>query len=211
MNRPALRREYKGKKSDIKKRLREFKKVGLRSDKRIFEELAFCILTPQSRAVMCDRAITALTRSGKLFNGSRCEVRKGLYGVRFPNNKAQFLIEARRLFRNGRTFCLKRRIDPSDVAASRDWLAKEVKGLGYKEASHFLRNIGLGKDLAILDVHILRNLKKLGVIRSVSNGLTRKRYISIEKKLRKFSDEIKIPMGELDLLFWSKETGYIFK
>jgi len=41
--------------------------------------------------------------------------------------------------------------------------------------------------------------------------LTKKRYLEIEEKVRRFSREIDIPMGELDLLLWSKETGWIFK
>jgi len=80
-----------------------------------------------------------------------------------------------------------------------------------KEASHFLRNIGLGKDLAILDRHILKNLKEYGVINEIPKSITKKVYIAIEDKMREFSKRINIPMDELDLLFWSKETGIIFK
>jgi len=86
-----------------------------------------------------------------------------------------------------------------------------VKGLGYKEASHFLRNIGLGEEFAILDRHILRNLKDLQVIPEIPATLTRKRYLEIEEKVRRLAKDIGIPMGHLDLLLWSKETGHIFK
>ena len=88
---------------------------------------------------------------------------------------------------------------------------KNVNGLGYKETSHFLRNIGLGKNFAILDRHILKNLKRYGVIKSIPKTLTRKKYLEIERKMKKFSEKIKIPLAELDLLFWSEETGEIFK
>src|SRR5439155_1300502 len=88
---------------------------------------------------------------------------------------------------------------------------KHVMGLGYKEASHFLRNIGLGEEFAILDRHILRNLARLKVIPEVPASITKKRYLEIEEKLRRFAADISIPMAELDLLFWSKETGWIFK
>jgi len=43
-----------------------------------------------------------------------------------------------------------------------EWLVKNLTGLGYKEAGHFLRNIGSGK-IAILDRHILRNLHALAL------------------------------------------------
>jgi len=84
-------------------------------------------------------------------------------------------------------------------------------GLGYKEASHFLRNIGLGEELAILDRHILKNLALLGVIEEVKSSPTKKAYLQIEKKMTKFSRQVGIPMGELDLLLWYKEAGEVFK
>ena len=86
-----------------------------------------------------------------------------------------------------------------------------MKGLGYKEASHFLRNIGVGLDLAILDRHIIKNLKRYGVIEEVPKSLTPKKYLEIEEKMKEFARRIDIPMPELDLLFWSMETGEVFK
>ena len=93
----------------------------------------------------------------------------------------------------------------------REWLVKNVSGLGYKEATHFLRNIGRNGGLAILDRHILRNLKRYGAIRSLPTSLSRKHYLSIERRFKTFADRIGIPIDELDLLFWSMETGEIRK
>ncbi|MCP8310628.1 MAG: hypothetical protein L6N94_03925, partial [Candidatus Methylarchaceae archaeon HK01M] len=89
--------------------------------------------------------------------------------------------------------------------------AENVMGMGMKEASHFLRNIGLGEGLAILDRHILKNLRDYDVINQIPKSITKKVYIDIEDKMREFSKRIDIPMDELDLLFWSEETGMIFK
>ena len=96
-------------------------------------------------------------------------------------------------------------------AAAREWLVENVKGLGYKEASHFLRNIGLGEDLAILDRHILKNLVLLGVIAKVPGSPTKRIYLEIEKEMAAFSEKAGIPMRELDLLLWYKEAGEVFK
>jgi N-glycosylase/DNA lyase len=74
-----------------------------------------------------------------------------------------------------------------------------------------MRNIGRSGGLAILDRHILRNLKRFGVIRSIPATLTTKRYLSIERRFARLADEIGIPIDELDLLFWSMETGEIRK
>ena len=94
----------------------------------------------------------------------------------------------------------------------REWLVENIKGYGYKEASHFLRNVGLGSDIAILDRHILKNLKRYGVIDKIPPSLgNRKIYMDIEEKMKHFSKKIKVPLEELDLLFWAQETGFVFK
>ncbi len=206
-----LLKEYKSRKTIIRKRLLEFKKVFNSNDKKLFEELCFCICTPQSKARMCDIAIRKISQNGSLFNGGKKEIRAGLGGVRFPNNKTLYILEARRLFSSSKNIKVKDKIDSGDIFSTRHWFFKNVKGLGLKESSHFLRNIGLGKDLAILDVHILRNMVRYGIISEAPKSLTEKNYILLEEKLRNFSRKINIPMDELDLLFWSKETGEVFK
>lgn len=201
--------EYKKHKSKIKKRLREFKNLQKGNNEDIFAELCFCILTPQSEAIYCDDAIKALKRTGYLIKGLKNQVRSKLNKVRFPNNKTNYIIAARNLFKmNGgfRTTLLE-----AAPIKTREWLVKNIKGLGYKEASHFLRNIGLGKNLAILDIHILRNLNKYNVIKKIPASISKYTYIDIENKMKKFSKKIKIPIEDLDLLFWAKETGHVFK
>ena len=193
----SLISDYRKKKPLIKKRLKEFRKAHKNKD--LFAELCFCILTPQSKAVNCDLALKELKRTGLLSNGSEKDIKPILKGkARFHNKKAEYLVAAREAFGKNKKL-------------DRDWLVKNIKGLGYKEASHFLRNIGLGKDVAILDVHILKNLKRLGVIEDIPTSLTRKKYIEREEKMRRFAKKINIPLEDLDLLFWSHQTGFIFK
>jgi len=203
--------DYKAKKSAIRKRLREFRSVWKRPDAKIFSELCFCICTPQSKAFYCDKAVRELEKTGDLFKGDRSRIRKGLKGVRFPNNKASYIVETRKLFTESGVIRVKNKIDASDIPATRWWLVRNVKGLGFKEASHFLRNVGFGEDLAILDVHILKNMIRYGIIGEVPKTISRKTYYLLEDKLRKFSCKAGIPMADLDLLFWSEETGEIFK
>lgn len=209
---------YELKKDEIKKRVREFGKVWTRSERKIFAELCFCLCTPQSKAEVCDKVISKLEKNKLLFTGNKKQIRPFLNSVRFAKNKTDYIIKARDLFTKKGKLKLKKRIKIkkriksfNDIQELRDWLVKNVNGLGYKEASHFLRNIGLGKELAILDRHILKNLKKYRVIEEIPKSLTRKRYLEIEKKMKEFSKKINIPLAELDLLFWSKETGKIVK
>jgi N-glycosylase/DNA lyase len=206
-----LLRYYKKKRKEIKGRLEDFRHVYKRRDKDIFAELCFCILTPQAKAVVCDKAIKRLEERGALLKGSQREVISCLKGVRFPNNKARYLILARNFFKKRESLDIKTRLKFTDLFKTRDWLVRNVKGLGYKEASHFLRNIGLGRDLAILDRHILKNLKEYRIIKKIPTSLNRESYINIENKMRRFFKRLDIPMEEIDLLFWSKETGMVFK
>ena len=205
---------YEMRKSDIERRLKEFKELFENSnDDRIFAELIFCLLTPQSKAKICWKAVENLMEKDLLIHGSYEQVLRELKGVRFKKNKAKYIIEARKTFTRENEIRIKSVISSfSDSKKAREWLVKNVKGMGYKEASHFLRNIGFGEDLEILDRHILKNLRLLRVIEDIpKKTLTKKRYMEIENKMREFSRDIGIPLSHLDLLFWSKETGEIFK
>ncbi len=205
---------YEMRKSDIERRLKEFKELFENSnDDRIFAELIFCLLTPQSKAKICWKVVENLMEKDLLIHGSYEQVLRELKGVRFKKNKAKYIIEARKTFTRENEIRIKSVISSfSDSKKAREWLVKNVKGMGYKEASHFLRNIGFGEDLAILDRHILKNLRLLRVIEDIpKKTLTKKRYMEIENKMREFSRDIGIPLSHLDLLFWSKETGEIFK
>jgi len=207
----ALQAVYKEKKSAIVDRLADFKTTGGACDSEIFGELCFCILTPQSKAVKCDEIIRKLKQTKLLFEGGAKQISPHVKGARFYKNKTGYLIAARDHLSRSGSIRIKDKIDSKDPVAAREWLVKNIKGIGYTEARHFLRNIGLGEHLAILDVHILRNLKELGVIPEIPSSLTKKRYLEIEEKLRSFSRDCGIPAGHLDILFWSMATGRIFK
>ena len=196
----------------IEKRLEEFKEVYKESDERIFAEMAFCLLTPQSKAKVCWSAIEKLMENGLLYSGSAEQILPYLKGVRFSDRKAEYIVMAREMFFDGKRWKLKEFLDSKeDTFELREWLVKNVKGYGYKEASHFLRNIGRGENLAILDRHILKNLVLFGVIPEVPKSLSRSRYLYIEERMREFSRRIGIPMDHLDLLLWYKEAGEVFK
>lgn len=202
---------YRKKRYQIKKKLKEFGDLYKSNDECIFKELCFCILTPQSKAIYCDEAVKELVRSGLLLKGEKSDIKTNLRRVRFPNNKASYLIAARKAFKNSGRFDIKSKIDEGNIFKTREWFVKNIKGLGYKEASHFLRNIGFGNDIAILDRHILRSLKRYGIIKKIPSLINRKIYLNVENKMRGFSLKIGIPLQELDLLFWSEQTGFIFK
>lgn len=208
-----IKKLYYDKKKEICARLEEFKHVYKKGKgKDIFAELVFCILTPQSRAKICWNAVIKLLDKNLLIDGNSSQILKELNGVRFKYKKARFIVEARKLFmKNGKISIMEKIKQFKDVYTTRKWLVHNVKGIGFKESSHFLRNIGFGAYISILDRHILKNLKLLKVIKEIPKSLTKRNYYEIEEKMKKFSSNIGIPLSNLDLLLWYKETGEVFK
>ena len=173
-----------------------------------FFELVYCLLTPQSSAVNAAKAVDAIKRANWLHQD--CDLAPLLHQdsfyIRFHNTKANHLNEAKRRFPEIHTHLTNGATSPE----MREWLVHNVRGLGWKEASHFLRNIG-HRNLAILDRHILRNLKRHNVLSAIPHSLTANRYLAFEERFHLFAEAIGVSMDELDLLFWSRETGEILK
>jgi N-glycosylase/DNA lyase len=186
-------------------RLKEFEKTGCRQSCFIFEELCFCILTANYTA---DRAMIIQDKVGQDFlKLSEKKLAKKLkeFGHRFPNTRAGYIVAARRHER-GLKKTLKSFKNEKEL---RDWIAENVKGLGMKEASHFLRNIGY-KNLAIIDFHIIDVLVKHWLVERPKT-LTRRRYLEIEEGLEGLAGKLGITLAELDLYLWYMETGRILK
>lgn len=200
-------------KEPISKRVQHYKNVFVQAtDEAIFAELAFCIFTPQSKAISCWKAVNILNDKKLLITASAQDIAKNINNVRFQNNKAKFLVQARDKFISNGKIKIKELLKSFDNPTTlRKWIIDNIKGIGYKEAGHFLRNIGLGLDLAILDRHILRNLKFYNAIEEIPKTLTPKIYLEIEQKMISFCKKIQIPMSHMDLLFWAMQTGGIFK
>ena len=188
---------YKENKNIIKNFLENTKKYH--SDEYIFGELCFCLLTPQSRAKNCRDVINKLKDDKKLFTADLEELRSYLKGVRFPDVKAQRIIEARTKFPE-----LKKKLNLNSKEI-REWLVNNIDGIGMKESAHFMRNIGF-KGLTIIDIHIQNFLKKIGIINQIK-GLTRKRYLELEKKFLELAEKLKIVPEELDIAIWLYESG----
>ena len=187
------------------------------SDDDIFLEMVFCLCTPQSKAEAGWKATSSIKDHGLLIDGSEDEVAKVLSdsGVRFKNKKARYILEAKERFMPRTNFSLKDFIDSSisknGQTETRNWFADRVKGFGMKEASHFMRNIGQGDELCILDRHILRELDEHGVV-PFPKKFDKDMYLTIETEMKKYSKEIKIPLFALDFVFWAEtHNDIVFK
>jgi N-glycosylase/DNA lyase len=205
----------------VQMRLNEFRAVGTASEERIFCELCYCILTPQSSGLACDRIVFELVKKGVLQNpeSRRLELEESLKKTRFWRNKSKYILRAwARFMADGRERGISELLIQKNRFNSpvefRNWLRVELKGLGVgmKETSHFLRNIGRYGGIAIVDRHVLSCLTELSLNTGQGNNLRSERdYLKRESQIIDFSVASGIPLEELDLLLWAARTGYVFK
>jgi N-glycosylase/DNA lyase len=209
-----LRQSYREKRGAIRARLAEFDAIRREADDaRLFEELVYCIFTAGASARMGLNAVERIRPF--LSQAGHARLNRLLIGAhRYPRARSGYVVHTRDYLKTDCQLRLRRRIESfgRDADARRDFFARNpgIKGIGYKEASHYLRNIGY-RGYAILDKHILRTLHEFGVIESPDPPGTKKKYLAVEENMRKFAVAIKINFDELDLLLWSNKTGEILK
>ncbi len=193
----------------VEDRMDEFRRVHEMGSQKWYEELVYCLLTAYSSALMGQRCVDAL-RDGALMEGRVEDVRECLVeeGHRFANRRAEYIYDTRGLAPR-----IKGVIQGfDDLKDAREWLVKNIKGLGWKESSHYLRNVGYF-GLAIIDRHILSNMVEHGLITEEKSrkGLTKRRYHAYEGILEKVARRLGMAPGELDLYLWYRKTGKVLK
>lgn len=189
----------------IDTRIKEFEETGKKSYPSIFQELCFCVLTANFNAEKSIKIQDEAQDGFLLLQEKQLAGKLNKMGHRFPNARASYIVNAR-----------KHRNSLKDIVSSfnderklREWLVKNIKGFGYKEASHFLRNIGF-KDIAIIDFHIVDVLVKHKLIQR-PKALTKKKYLQIEELLEEIARKSSLNLAELDLYLWYMETGKVLK
>ena len=189
----------------VDKRISEFKRLGRGSSREIFKELCFCILCANYSAERSIRIQREIDDGFLTLPSSQLIKRLREMGYRFPRSRASYIISARKYCDSIKDVIASLN-DPREI---REWLTKNIRGIGLKEASHFLRNIGYS-DLAIIDFHILDLLGRYGLIEKPKR-MTKSRYLRIEDELRRLSRDAGLSLAELDLYLWYIETGKILK
>jgi N-glycosylase/DNA lyase len=188
----------------INQRIKEFRDINKDSNEELFSELCFCLLTANFNA---EKTIKIQKEIGEYFlSDNQNQIREKLktQGHRFPNKRAEYIHEARSCKDK-----LKEVVSFHDKKALREWIVKNVKGIGYKECSHFLRNVGFD-DYAIIDFHIIDLLVRYEIIKKPKT-INKNKYLEIEKILRKIAEKTNLTLAELDLYLWYMETGKILK
>lgn len=192
----------------IKKRIQEFSETQKADTFRWYEELVFCLLTAYSSALTGLKCVEHLQEENALLMGDLNKIEECIAkeGHRFAKQRAEYIYNTRHIASS-----LKKTItDFHDPVKARIWLKNNIKGIGMKEASHFLRNVGY-LDLAIIDRHIISNMKEHDLIESEKVNLTPKRYLQFEKILKIIAEKVNMPIGEMDLYLWFRKTGAVLK
>jgi N-glycosylase/DNA lyase len=205
-----LRFEYSRRKDMIEAQLGEFKKIRESADDRkIFEELAYCILTSAVGPKVGLKSLEAI--KDILLAGSAEESESRLKGIHKYPEKAYYIVHTREYLKREYGFKLRELVDSfPGPEERRDFFAlnKDIKGIGYTQASHFLRNIGFS-GYAILDKNVVKSLYDFGIIDSPKPPTTGKKYKEIENRMKTLAGELGIGLDELDMLLWSLRTGRI--
>jgi N-glycosylase/DNA lyase len=185
----------------VEQRIKEFEQVN-----DLFNELCFCLMTANFQAQKCIALQEEIDRG--FHNWEEEKLRRFLKerGHRFWPQRAKHIV-------NARTHKpILKDLMKKDSKEARKWLAENVDGLGFKEASHFLRNCGK-KDVAIIDFHIIDLLNNEGLISFDRRGrsLTPKVYLEIEGFLEGLAKKLGLDLARLDLYLWYIETGKVLK
>ena len=189
----------------VEERLKQFANTGKGNHEDLFSELCFCILAANYTSHGASRIQQEIENGFLTLGELELAAKLRELGYRFPNVRAKYICEAR-----GYAPYIKELqsyfIHPFE---KREWLADKIKGIGYKEASHFLRNTG-NNELAIIDFHVIDLLEKHGLAEK-PKSMNRKRYLEIEETLGRIAKETNTSQGELDLYLWFMETGKVLK
>lgn len=204
--------------SDIKNEIEQtqmiFEEIYEIGDYDILQELLFCLCTPQTKAQRGWIAIEELNKQQLIKYPNEDVIADVLRksGVRFKNRKAKYISESIYRFENVSIKNFIEKLTKNEgVVNTRNWFADNIKGIGMKEASHFLRNIGFGQDICILDRHIMKKLKEEANV-SIPDSLNKAEYLRVESEMIQFANKINIPVCALDFVFWAEtHNGEIFK
>ncbi|NVM37752.1 MAG: N-glycosylase/DNA lyase, partial [Candidatus Lokiarchaeota archaeon] len=192
-------------KEHVDARLAEFHEIKTEPIHSIFKELCFCIMTANCSAAKCIEVHEHIGNDFLTVSEIELANKFKELGYRFPHVRSKFIIEAREKM-SQLEIVMKSANGGKDL---REWIVKNIKGIGYKEASHFLRNIGYS-EYAIVDFHIVDLLARHNIVEK-PKSMTKTKYLEIEDTLKTIGKKVNLNMAELDLYLWYLETGKILK
>ena len=121
---------------------------------------------------------------------------------RYPRVRAGYISRtAKDIYSRGES--LKEILESADNTADcRNAIISKALGIGPKQASLFLRNIGYADDLAILDSHVLKFMLIHGMTSEIKSQSNINYYEKIESNLRQYADQMNAKLAHLDTAIW---------
>jgi N-glycosylase/DNA lyase len=172
----------------------------------IFSTLITCLLSSGWRYEKAVKTSELFQRSFEIDQGIPSEdhievfLRSPQVRHRFPNVKAQQLHLALRALSHFPEDILYDGTNASEERLVRSILSKRLPGLGFKQTSMFLRNIGASEHLAVIDAHVLWYLEsRFG---TAVRQLTTSRYIELEEQITTIANDFAVSLNDFDLLLW---------
>ena len=191
------------------------------NEETLWEELICCILSSQVSYEVAQAATFELVKSGLIgltpnFSNFRkfeedvrallqkpLRVRDRNIRYRFPNVRAQQIVQVHKTVSKLGGSLSKIVYEVKQPQELRDYLIEILPGIGPKQASMFLRNIGISYDLAILDRHVLNYMHATNIVTNAgARSFGKREYLSTEMKLLKYAEELGYPVGCVDWAIW---------
>jgi len=193
-------------KKEIDKRIKDFSRIRKRKDnEEIFSELCFCFMTANFQAEKSWKIQKEIGSGFWRLSEEELQLKLKELGHRFWPQRGTIIYYAREFKKD-----IANRLNKfENETIAREWIVKNINGLGMKEASHFLRNIGYF-NVAIIDKHIINLLASEKIIEK-PKSISVKKYLEIEELLKELGKKTGLKIGELDLYLWSEETGKVLK
>lgn len=188
------------------------------SESTILKELTLCLLSSNVKYELACLYVSKMESSGLfskwinippkfselfeilnapvLFNGK--EVR-----YRFPKSKSKQLSELIYNIYNDKGALKSILRNSTNPINARNMIVTKCCGIGNKQSSMFLRNIGFTNKLAIIDTNIIDYLKQLDIIPSNLNPNTNKKYFQIEQSYFNYAYSKNYNIETLDFAIWS--------
>jgi N-glycosylase/DNA lyase len=188
--------------------------LKLSSGEELWRQLVFCILSSQVRIAAATKATSSVVSELRFFakNLTSTEVYERTKKIlsredvryRFPEKRSRHIAHSWFAFAqiNGQLY---EYLDAfKSETKAREAVTSLFPGLGLKQASMFLRDIGYSQKLCIIDTHMLWYCSCMG--QSYRLPITNKRYAEIETFLVEQSDEFGVCPNVFDAAVWVAVT-----
>jgi N-glycosylase/DNA lyase len=204
---------------DIHARINDVEKHE-RTDQQLWRELSCCLLSSQVPFPLAQAAADEIYRVGALemqvgrrweevqtvvltILQSRFDVGPSSRRYRFPVSRSYQLAKTWALVRERSGSLSAALASFEDAHEARSWFVTNAPGIGPKQASMFLRNVGVTYDLAILDRHVLKYMSALGLCSvQVSQLSSLGQYRVHEAVLQEHAADVGYPVGLVDWAIW---------